>query len=55
MARDYCEDYRTLLILRVVPIPSLTLNPYPNPNPSLTLTLTGTACNRGELAPLILF
>ena len=39
MVMDYSEDYRNLLILRVVPTPSHTPNPYPNPNPRLTLTV----------------
>ena len=39
--RDYSEDYRTLLIFRVVPTLSPTPNPYPNLNPSLTLTVRG--------------
>ena len=43
--RDYSQDCRTLLILRVVPTPSPTLNLYPNPNPSITITLRGSACN----------
>ena len=34
MVRDYSDDYTTLLIFRVVPIPSLTPNPFPNLNPN---------------------
>ena len=34
MVMDYSEDYRTPLILRVVPTPSYTPNPFPNLNPS---------------------
>ena len=45
MVRDYFEDYRTLLILRVVPTPSPTPNTYPNLNPSLTLTVRESTCN----------
>ena len=42
---DYSEDYRTLLIVRVVPTPSPALSLYPNPNPSITLTLRLSACD----------
>ena len=39
MVMDDSEDYRTLLILRIVPTPSNTPKPYPNPNPSLNRTV----------------
>ena len=45
MVGDYTAEYRTLLILRVLPTPSPAPNPYPNLNPSLTLTLRGSTCN----------
>ena len=45
MVTDYSEDYRTILILRVVPTPCPTPNPYPRVNPSLTLTVRGSTSN----------